>query len=296
MEQFRNKIFNQDVIEILKKIPDNSLDMVYGDPDYNVGINYAGKNYTTKWDEYIDWYIQLTKEAMRVLKPKGSLFMMNYPKQNAYLRVKFLDDNAYDVQDYVWTYNTNVGHSKRRFTTAHRSILHATKSKNNHFYKDQVAVPYQNPTDKRIKQRIADGHLGRMPYSWFYFDLVKNVSKDKTFHACQIPLKLVEMLIKSCTQENDDIFVLFGGSGSELDLCKKLQRNFISCELHQDYYQMILERLNNNGKIKNGHRLGCMQTNKEHFACDQQSQMSLLFTDTQNSYRKLSTVKNHANN
>ena len=130
--------------------------------------------------------------------------------QNAYLRVKYLDENAYDVQDYAWIYNTNVGHSHRRFTTAHRSILHATKSKDNHFFKDQVAVPYQNPTDKRIMQRMADGHSGRMPYSWFYFDLVKNVSKDKTFHACQIPLGLVEMLIKSCTLEHDDMLVLFG--------------------------------------------------------------------------------------
>ena len=48
--------------------------------------------------------------------------------------------------DYVWVYNTNVGHTNRRFTTAHRSILHATKSRNNRFYKEQVAQPYQNPT------------------------------------------------------------------------------------------------------------------------------------------------------
>lgn len=255
LEEFRNKVFNEDVIKILKQIPENSLDMVYGDPDYNVGINYAGKNYTQKWNDYIDWYIELTKESMRVLKPSGSLFMMNYPKQNAHLRVKFLDEVAYDVQDYVWVYNTNVGHSPRRFTTAHRSILHATKSKDNNFYKDQVAVPYQNPTDKRIKDRIAAGHIGRMPYSWFYFDLVKNVSKDKTFHSCQIPLNLVEMLIKSCTVENDDIFILFGGSGSELFTCKNLNRNFISCELHPEYYQMITDRLNRNGKIKDEYRL-----------------------------------------
>ena len=257
---FRNQVFNEDVIAVLKKLPDNSLDMVYGDPDYNVGINYAGKNYTAKWDEYIDWYIELTKECMRVLKPTGNLFMMNYPKQNAHLRVKYLDDNAFDVFDYSWVYITNVGHTPKRFTTAHRSILHAIKSKDNNFYKDNVAQPYQNLNDKRIKQRIADGHLGRMPYSWFYFDLVKNVSKDKTFHACQIPLPLVEMLIKSCTMENDDVFILFGGSGSELVLCKELKRNFISCELHPDYYKMITDRLSNNGIIKNEHKLEFMQT------------------------------------
>ena len=205
---------------------------------------------------------------MRVLKPTRSLFMMNYPKQNAYLRVKYLDENAYDVQDYVWIYNTNVGHSPRRFTTAHRSILHATKTKNNTFYKDNVAVPYQNPTDKRIKQRMEEGHLGRMPYSWFYFDLVKNVSKDKTFHSCQIPLDLVKMLIKSCTMENDDVFILFGGSGSEIMLCKELKRNFISCELHPEYYEMIQNRLENEGEIKDEYRLDFVQEKKKKINID----------------------------
>jgi len=256
LNKLQNKVFNEDVLKLIKTIPDNSLDMVYGDPDYNVGLNYSGKNYTQKWNDYIEWYIELTQECLRVLKPTGNLFLINYPKQNAHLRVKYLDDHAYDVLDYVWVYNTNVGHSHRRFTTAHRSILHATKSKENAFYKENVAQPYQNLTDKRILGRIADGHLGRMPYSWFYFDLVKNVSHDKTFHSCQIPLPLVEMLIKSCTQENDDCLILFGGSGSELLLCRDLKRNFISCEIHPQYYSMIIDRLNNeNGNIKDEYKI-----------------------------------------
>lgn len=252
---FNDKVFNEDVISVLKRIPSNSLDMIYGDPDYNVGINYCGTKYTKKWGEYIDWYIELTRECMRVLKDDGNLFMMNYPKQNAYLRVKYLDDNAYAVHDYVWVYNSNVGHSPHKFTTAHRSILHAVKSPKNKFYKEQVALPYLNPNDKRVQERIANGSNGRMPYSWFYFDLVKNVSKDKTFHACQIPLNLVEMLIKSCTKENDSVFVLFGGSGSEINLCKNLNRRYISCELKTEYYEMIIDRLYHNGEISNKFKL-----------------------------------------
>jgi site-specific DNA-methyltransferase (adenine-specific) len=255
MNEIINKIFNEDVLSTLKRIPDNSIDMVYGDPDYNVGINYNGKKYTQRWDKYINWYIGLASECMKVLKPEGNLFMMNYPKQNAYLRVKYLDDKAYNVFDYVWVYNTNIGHSYKKFTTAHRSILHATKSKDNNFYKDQVVVSYQNPADKRIQQRMAKGSSGRMPYSWWYYDLVKNVSKDKTFHSCQIPLRLVEMLIKSSTKKNDLVQILFGGSGSELVLCKELGRNFISSELHKPYYDMVINKLNGNGAIKEDYKL-----------------------------------------
>ncbi len=100
-EIFINRVFNEDVLQVLKRMPTESVEMIYGDPDYNVGINYAGKNYTTKWNDYIDWYIELTRESLRVLKPDGNLFLINYPKQNAYLRVKFLDEAAYNVQDYV---------------------------------------------------------------------------------------------------------------------------------------------------------------------------------------------------
>jgi len=243
-----------DIMDVLRQLPDNSVDMVYGDPDYNVGIKYNEKSYTREFNAYIDWYIALTREAMRVLRDDGNLYMINYPKQNAYLRVKYLDDAAYDVQDYVWVYNTNVGHTPKRLTTAHRSILHARKSKDNRFYKDQIAVPYQNPTDKRIQQNIANGSKGRMPYSWLYYDLVKNVSKEKTFHACQIPQKLAEMLILSCTQEGDNVLILFGGSGSEIALCEKLGRRFISAELDPAYYEMIQDRLQS-GIIDDKYRL-----------------------------------------
>jgi len=256
-----NQVFNEDVMLTLKRLPDNSVDMVFGDPDYNVGINYGGAKYTQKWDDYIEWYTELARECLRVLKPDGNLFMLNYPKQNSYLRVKFLDDASYGVYEYVWVYNTNVGHSPKRFTTAHRTILHAVKSKEHKFYKNNVAVPYQNPDDRRIKQNIAEGSKGRMPYSWVYFDLVKNVSKDKTFHACQLPKGLVEMLIKAATDESDTVQILFGGSGNEILLCKELKRNFISSEIYKPYYDLILYRLKNNGEIKDEFR--CIKKTKQ---------------------------------
>ncbi|OEG71769.1 hypothetical protein ATZ36_12795 [Candidatus Endomicrobiellum trichonymphae] len=94
-----------------------------------------------------------------------------------------------------------------------------------------------------------------MPYSWWYYGLVKNVSKDKTFHSCQIPLGLVKMLIKSSAKENDVVQVLFGESGAELILCKGLGRDFISSELHKPYYDMIIDRLNNDGVIRKNYKL-----------------------------------------
>jgi len=254
LKQYKNKVFNKDVMEVLRELPANCIDMVYGDPDYNVGIKYGDESYNKTFDEYIEWYIELARESMRILKDTGNMFLINYPKQNAYLRVKYLDKACYEISDYTWVYNTNVGHTPKRFTTAHRSILHCRKTKNNKFYKDNVAVPYKNPTDKRILKNIANGSKGRMPYDWFYFDLVKNVSREKTFHACQIPQKLSEMLIKSCTMPEDIVLVLFGGSGSEIEICKVLDRQYVSAEIDEKYYKMIIDRLNK-GRIEEKYRL-----------------------------------------
>ncbi len=249
-----NTVYLGDVMELMRQLPDACVDMVFSDPDYNVGVKYNNRSYTRSFEEYIEWYIELARESIRVLKEDGNAFFINYPKQNAYLRVKYLDSACYDVHEYVWVYNTNIGQSTHRFTTAHRSILHARKSKHNKFYKDQVALPYQNPNDKRIRARLASGHKGRMPYSWFYFDLVKNVSREKTFHACQIPQKLSAMLILSCTQPGDIVLVHFGGSGAELEVCQRLGRQFISAEIDPLYHQMILDRLAK-GRIEQRYRL-----------------------------------------
>ena len=253
-EMYRNRVVNDDVMAILRDLPDESVDVIYGDPDYNAGIRYAGRTFTASWDEYVDWYIDLARECLRVLRADGNMFLINYPKQNAYLRVKFLDGHAWSVHDYVWVYNTNVGHTSRRFTTAHRSILHTTKSRHNRFYKEQVAQPYQNPTDRRIRERLRQGHPGRMPYSWLNFNLVKNVSRQKTSHPCQIPEGLSELLLKSCTQPGDSAFILFGGSGSEVVQAKNLGLNYLTCEIQSHYCDIIESRLRNGGRIETAYR------------------------------------------
>lgn len=253
-KDFLNKVYFGDVMELLRQLPDQSVDMIYSDPDYNVGVKYGDKSYSVSFDKYIEWYIELCRESLRVLKDDGNMFLINYPKQNAHLRVKYLDDVCYEVLDYSWIYNSNIGHSPKRFTTAHRSILHCRKTENNRFYKNNVAVPYQNPTDKRIRKNLANGSPGRMPYDWFYFDLVKNVSKEKTFHACQIPQELAEMLIKASTMPGDTVLIHFGGSGSEIDVCQRLNRNFIAAEIDSKYYKMIMDRLSS-GVIDEKYRL-----------------------------------------
>jgi len=244
-----NKVYNMTEIELLSLMDDDSVDLVIADPDYNVGIKYNNKSYKVKFDKYIDNYILLAKEIYRVLKPTGNAIFINYDKNNSYLRVKYLDDAFFEIFNYVWVYNTNTGFSPNRLTTAHRSVLHTRKSKKSVFDKNAVAENYKNPTDKRVKQLIEQGSKGRTPYSWFYFDQVKNVSKNKAgvdYHPCILPDGLISLFLKSMSYEGDLVFIPYGGSGSEIKLCKKLNREFVASEIDPVYCKILEEDLESN--------------------------------------------------
>jgi len=238
-----NTVYEGDVFDLLRQLEDQSVDMVFSDPDYNIGVRYNGRSYRQRWDDYIDWYIRLARESLRVLKDDGNAFFLNMPKQNAYLRVRYLDDACYDVHEYVWCYSPNVGYTPFRLTTAHRTILHARKQVRVRWYKDAIAQPFKNVGDKRVRQRIEQGQTGCMPYDWFYFDIVKAGSREKTIHPCQVPRRLFEFLLRASTREGDLVLVLFGGAGSEVAVCHELGRRWLTAEIDPVYADLVHKRV-----------------------------------------------------
>lgn len=237
-------IICSDVEEAMKMLlqAGENFDCIFADPDYNVGIKYSGKKYNLKFNLYVDWMVRWSRLAYLLLKDTGNFYVINYPKNNSYLRVEYLDKVFYEVLDYSWVYNSNIGHSPKNFTRAHRSILHCKKIKNNNFYKENVAEPYQNQNDKRIQKLIAAGK-GRMPYSWFYVDMVKNVAKDKTSHPCQIPLEVSRKLISASTKPGDKVLVLFSGSGNDVISALKLGNNVTAIDINQNYCDLLEKRI-----------------------------------------------------
>jgi DNA modification methylase len=248
MKKFLNKVHNMDTFKMLKRIDDGCVDLFLADPDYNVGVKYGDKSYKLGFDDYISKYISLASEACRILKPTGHALFINYDRNNSYLRVMYLDKAFYDVASYAWVYFTNTGFSPNKLTTAHRSILHARKSKESVMYKDSIAEDYKNPDDKRIKQLIKQGSKGRMPYSWRYCNQTKNVTKRKknlSYHPCIIPDDISSLFIKGMTKVGDLVVIPYAGSGSEINVCRKLKRNWISAELSKAYCEQIERQLDN---------------------------------------------------
>ena len=94
-EHYRDRVVNDDVMAVLRDLPDECVDMIYGDPDYNAGISYDGRTFTASWDEYVEWYIDLARESLRVLRADGNLFFINISQaERLPPRLQYLDQHA----------------------------------------------------------------------------------------------------------------------------------------------------------------------------------------------------------
>jgi len=232
-----------DCMVTMRKLLKESIDLIIADPPYNVGINYGVYNdKPSKQKEYIKWCETWLKECIRVLKNSGSLYLFNYPENNAKLLTS-LEEKMILKRWLAWHYPINIGHSPRNYTRAQRSILFLTKSDEYTFNKAHIAVPYRNPVDKRIQERIENGSKGRVPYDTFLCNIVKNVSKDKTSHPCQIHIELLKIFIKTSSNKGDWILDPFAGSFSTSVAAKELDRNSIGIDINPEYVKIGKERL-----------------------------------------------------
>ena len=108
----------------------------------------------------------------------------------------------------------------------------------------QVRQPYKNPNDKRIRKRIQEGHGGGRLYDWWNVNQVKNVSKDKTIHPCQMPQVVMDNIIGILPKADNTIVIdPFMGSGTTGVACMKYHVDFIGVEIDPDYFAVSEARL-----------------------------------------------------
>src|SRR3989344_8322279 len=248
MEVKINQIIPGDCLESMKNLPDESVDLVVTDPPFNIGKNYNSYKDKMKKEEYIKWCEKWLTECIRILKPHGSLYLFNYPENNAYL-IQFLDKNMIFKRWMTWHYPTNTGMSPTNYTRSQHSILFYTKTEKARWNKNHIAEPYRNPNDKRILERIKNGSNGKTPYDVFQFNIVKNVSKDKTPHPCQIPKDLIKIFIKASSNKGDLVLDPFGGSFTTSVASKELDRHSISIEINEEFCRIGKERLAKSTKL-----------------------------------------------
>jgi len=214
------QIINQDFRDC--KIPKG---LTITDPPYNQGYHYNGYKDRISEDDYIDLLSKIPLPCV----------IIHYPEETINLLPKAIGVKCEQV--VCWVYNSNTGKQSR---------LISWWGCKPDFRK--VRQPYKNLNDKRIQKRIAEGKTGAKLYDWWNINQVKNVSKEKTEHPCQIPEELISKIIKTTAKENQIIIDVFAGSGTTSKVAYDLGYDTISYEIDNKYCEIINERIYERGK------------------------------------------------
>jgi len=213
-EDFINQIICGDCLEVIKDIPDKSIDLVLTDPPYAVpvvtGVAREGvKNYADL--SISEGYFRiLFEEFGRILKDAGAMFI--FCDETFYPSVFRALYNDFDTKLLVWDkQQMGMGYHWRRGF-------------------ELIVFAHRGKTEKKSADKL---------------DIIKNkrVGNEEREHPAQKPISLISYLINNFTNENDIIFDSFLGSGTTAVACQALKRNFIGIEISEKYCEIAKQRL-----------------------------------------------------
>lgn len=270
-----NKFHLIDVIDGLKQIETNSIDIIISDPPYNIGKDFGLNKDNLELNNYLIWCDSWINECIRILKPSGSFFIYGFSEILAHISVRINLDKRW----LIWHYTNKTVPGYNGWQRSHESIIYCWKNKPI-FNKDEIRIPYTDTFlknaagKKRTKSETSrygnksdttynaheNGALPRDVFTgistlaggagkeryFLYKDEVYPGSEIKNFnvdeclkHPTQKPSKLTEKLILSSKPNNNcKVVIPFSGSGSEGVVCKKMNINFIGFDNNKDYIKL----------------------------------------------------------
>ncbi len=261
-----DKIYCGDCLEVMQKIPADSIDLIVTSPPYADARKHTYGGILP--DRYTQWFCQRAKQMLRILKPTGS-FVLN-------IKEKAIDGERHPyvlelilalkkqvgfrwVEEYIWHKTTSApGKWKYRFRDSWERILHFSKTKNIKMRQEAVKIPVGDWTKQRLKnmsQRdllrqnsATNSKMGRRIAAWKGKKLVypSNVLHrppvcHNTGHSAAFPKWLPEFFILLFTDPQDIVLDPFLGSGTTYLVAKRLNRRPIGIEINKLYIEKISE-------------------------------------------------------
>lgn len=251
-----NKVYHGDCIKIMSEIPDESIDLIFADPPFNIGIKYHNYDDNLPYEEYYKWSQDWIKETYRVLKNDGSIYIAIGDEFAAEINI-LLKQTGYYFRNWIIWYYTFGQNQRKKFNRAHTHILYFTKDKNNFkFNSDEIRVPSARQltyNDKRANPK------GKIPDDVWQIARVCGTFKERLEqHPCQMPEAVLERIIKASSNKGDIVLDPYGGTGTTAAVAQKLKRNYITIEKSEEYYNLILKRLND--KITHKKKISISET------------------------------------
>jgi len=266
MIKFLNKITNGNSLEILKKIPDKTFDLVFADPPYNLQIGKKLKRpddskvngVNDKWDQFKNFndYDNFCKlwltESKRVLKDNGSIWVIGTYHNIFRLGYHIQNMGFWILNDVIWRKNNPMPNFRgTRFTNAHETLIWASKNK-----KSKYTFNYQSL--KCLNDDLQMRSDWTLPICSGNERIKKN---GKKVHSTQKPESLLHRILLASTNKGDFVFDPFLGTGTTAAVAKKLGRNYFGIENEKKYFKTAKQRLEKTIKMED-HYLDTIKNNK----------------------------------
>lgn len=255
------KLYKGDCLDILKNIRDGSVDLIFADPPYN--IKKAEWDTFTSQKEYVNWSMLWIKEASRILKKNGALFICGFSEILADL--KWAGSPYFKGCKWLIWFYRNKGNLGNDWGRSHESILHFRKSKEFIFNIDEIRIPYNAHTLKYPKRTQAEtshfangktsnyiwepNPLGAKPKDVLEIPTISNGSWERTEHETQKPVDLLRKIILASSFPNSLVLDPFGGSGTTYAVAEAYNRKWIGIEFQEKYCSIIKKRLSDKDHI-----------------------------------------------
>lgn len=265
--EIKTDIYLGDSKDVLKRLSDNSVDLIVTSPPYADQRNgtYGG----IRHDKYVAWFLPISEQLLRVLKPTGT-FVLNIKEKvvdgerSTYVMELILEMRKQGwlwTEEFIWhKKNCYPGKWPNRFRDAWERLLQFNKDKKFHMYQDEVMVPMGDWSKSRLKNlsetdKIRDNSkvgsgFGKNISNWLRRDKAypTNVLHLATecsnkSHSAAFPEELPEWFIKLFTKENDLVLDPFMGSGTTLFVANRMKRHSIGIDNMPEYYEMVKKQI-----------------------------------------------------
>ena len=262
MKQLEIKLILGDCARELKTIKDSSIDFIFTSPPYADSRTHTYGGVSP--NHYVDWFLPISKELLRVLKPDGT-FVLNIKEKvvngerHTYVIELIL---AMRQQGWLWTEefiwhkkNSYPGKWPNRFRDSWERLLQFNKTKSFTMYQEEVMVPMGDWAARRLKN-LSDTDKVRDPSrvgSGFGKRIANWIGREKAYptnvlhmatetknknHSAVFPEDLPEWFIKLFTKQGDWVLDPFMGSGTTIRVAQKMKRNGIGIEILPEYFHL----------------------------------------------------------
>ena len=244
LSEYVNQIIRGDALEIMRQIPDDSVDVTFADPPFNLKKSYEQYEDDKEARDYLDWCKQWLNEMVRITKPTGSIFVHNIPKWLTYYSC-YLNEIAYFKHWIAWdAMGAPLG---KTILPNHYGILWYMRSRNFKFYDIRAPHRYCRECNALLKDYGGKKHLIH-PFGTLVSDVWTDIyrirhSKRRDEHPCQLPVHLLERLILMTTDAGDTVLDPFIGTGTTAIAAKRLGRKYIGIDIDDKYVAISREKL-----------------------------------------------------